>query len=407
MKSKSDAIVVGGGPCGSFTALKLAERGLDVSIFEEHSKIGVPSHCAGHLSVEGLKILGLYPLPAEIVENTFCGAVFHSPNGNNFAIHFSSPVTCTVDRILFDRYIAEKAKSVGVRYHLNSKVESLMIDEGAVKGTIVRQNGRIERKLARIVVDGEGLSSRISEQAGLPGFDRSKIMSGVEAEVENVENVEKNMVEVFLGENYAPGFYAWLIPKKDGRAKVGLASKTGKTKELLKKLMLRHPIASRKLAKAKITRIVYHPLTLAGPLSKTFSNGFLTVGDAASQVKPTTGGGVVFGMTCAWIAAQVVHQGLLENDLSSEFLCEYQRRCNKVFGFDVRFMLKMRKTLDSMSNDRLDNVIGFFSTIGLDKTLQSVRNLDFQGQTFLRNLRKPRLLAALGYFFFTYLFANL
>jgi geranylgeranyl reductase family protein len=407
MKDKSDAIVVGGGPCGSFAALKLAERGLDVSIFEEHSKIGVPSHCAGHLGVEGLKILGLYPLPEAIVENTIFGAVFYSPHCNNFAIRFPSPVTCVVDRVLFDNYIAKKAKAFGASYYLNSRVESLIIDEGTVKGTVVRQKGRIERKLAKIVVDAEGVSSRISQEAGLSGFDRSKIVSAVEAEVENVENVEKNMVEVFLGKDYAPGFYAWLIPKKDGKAKIGLASKTGKTEELLKKLMLRHPIASRKLAKAKISQIMFHPITLAGPPSKTYSNGFLTVGDAASQVKPTTGGGVVFGMTCAWIAAQVVHQGLLKNDLSSEFLCEYQRRCNKVFGFEVRFMLKMRKTLDSMSNDKLDNVIGFCSTIGLDKTLQSVRNLDFQGQTILRNLRKPRLLAALGYFFLTYLFANL
>ncbi len=407
MKNKSDAIVVGGGPCGSFAALKLAEHGLDVSVFEEHSRIGVPSHCAGHISVRGLKKLGLYPLPAEIVENIFHGAVFYSPNGNNFSIHFPSPVTCVVDRILFDNYIAEKAKSVGVRYHLNSRVESLMINEHAAKGILVRQEGRIERKLARIVVDAEGLSSRISEAAGLPGFDRSKIVSGVEAEVENVENVKKNMVEVFLGNNYAPGFYAWLIPKEDGRAKVGLASKTGKTKELLENLMLRHPIASTRLANAKITRIAFHPLTLAGPLSKTFSNGFLAVGDAASQVKPTTGGGVVFGMICAWIAAQVAYRGLLKNDLSSDFLCTYQKRCKKVFGFDVRFMLKMRKTLDSMSNEKLDNLVGFCSTIGLDKALQSARDLDFQGQTFLRNLRKPRLLAAIGHFFFTYLFANL
>lgn len=407
MKNHSDAIVVGGGPCGSFAALKLAEHGFDVSVFEEHSKIGVPSHCAGHLSVEGLKILGLYPLPAEMVENTIWGVVFYSPKGNDFAVQFPSPVTCVVDRVLFDNYIAKKARSVGVSYHLNSRVESLMIDNGFVKGTLVRQGERIERKLAKIVVDAEGLSSTISQEAGLPGFDRSKIVSGVEAEVENVENVEKDTVEVFLGEDYAPGFYAWLIPKKEGRAKVGLASKIGKTKELLNKLMFRHPIASRKLANAKISRMMFHPITLSGPLSRTFSNGFLTVGDAASQVKPTTGGGVVFGMTCAWIAAQVAHQGLLRNDLSSEFLSEYQKRCEEAFGFDMKFMLKMRKTLDSMSNNRLDSAIGFCSTIGLGKTLQSARNPDFQGQIFLRNLGKPRLLAALGYFFFVYLYANL
>jgi flavin-dependent dehydrogenase len=61
--------------------------------------------------------------------------------------------------------------------------------------------------------------------------------------------------------------------------------------------MTRHPIAKKQVKGAKITKTAYHAITLAGPISRAYSNGFLAVGDVASQVKPTTGGGVVFGLT--------------------------------------------------------------------------------------------------------------
>ena len=107
-----------------------------------------------------------------------------------------------------------------------------------------------------------------------------------------------------MGKAYAPGFYGWLIPKPDGTAKLGLATNKGNPRDLLQKLMAKHPVASKQLGKAKITQISYHAITLGGPIEKTYANGFLAVGDCASQVKPTTGGGVIFGLTCAKIAAE-------------------------------------------------------------------------------------------------------
>src|SRR5512136_1476193 len=102
MKEVGDAAVVGAGPTGSFAALKLAQSGLDVTVYEEHKEVGVPSHCAGHLSIEGMRRLGMCPLPSGIVENTYRGVVFHSPSDRRFVVRFDSPVTCAVNRVLFD-----------------------------------------------------------------------------------------------------------------------------------------------------------------------------------------------------------------------------------------------------------------------------------------------------------------
>jgi digeranylgeranylglycerophospholipid reductase len=406
MKDMPDAIVVGGGPTGSFAALNLAKLGAKVTVFEEHEAIGIPSHCAGHLSIRSLRNLGLYPLPGKIVENTFSQANFFSPTGFKFSVHLAKPVTCNVNRAAFDKHIADKAEAAGARYCLNSRVQSLLMEDGFVKGVNVKHGDEAESVPAKIVVDAEGIASRLLRQTGLAGLNGERLVHAVEAEVENVKDVDLNAVEVFLGKNYATGFYAWLMPKFDGTAKVGLATNKGNPKEFLQRLMLKHPVASKQLSNAKITCIAFHPITLGGPISKAYSDGFLAVGDAASQVKPTTGGGVVFGLACARIAAEVADEAVRRNDVSSSFLALYQKRCTDALGFDFGVMLRVRRFLDSLSDEKVDEVLRFCARIGLDKTLENAEEIDFQGQAFLKLLTKPAMFAALAYFLKLYLSAN-
>ena len=128
----------------------------------------------------------------------------------------------------------------------------MLIEDGFVKGVNIKQaDGAEEKVYSKIVLDAEGVSSRLLRQAGLKALKPSGLVYAVEAEVENVQDVELDAVEVYFGKAYAPGFYGWLIPRPDGSAKVGLATNHGDPREYLKRLMFKHPVASKQLAKAK------------------------------------------------------------------------------------------------------------------------------------------------------------
>jgi flavin-dependent dehydrogenase len=170
--------------------------------------------------------------------------------------------------------------------------------------------------------------------------------------------------------------------------------------------MLKHPVASKQLGRARIARAAFHAISLGGPISKAYTEGFLAVGDAASHVKSTTGGGVIFGLTCAKIAAEVVHEAFQKNDVSSGRLQTYQKRCREAIGFDADVMLRMRRFLDTLSDEQLDGALRFCARIGLDKTLENVEEIDFQGRTFLALLNKPSMWAAMAYFLALYLSPN-
>jgi digeranylgeranylglycerophospholipid reductase len=400
VKKKPDIAVIGGGPCGSYAAYTAAKLGAEVTVCEEHEKIGAPKHCSGHLNITSLKRLGLQ-LPHRIVENEIRGAVFHSPSGKEFILKSRTPVTYVVNRELFDKHLADLAVKAGVHYLLKSRIRSLLINSGFVKGVALK--GSRKRIEADVVINAEGCSSLLLKKTSLQGLKSQMMVRGIQAEVDGVEGITRDMVEMYLGKKVAPGFFAWIIPRKDGSAKVGLATETGDPRNHLQKFMKKHPVASLKLKRSRVTSLSLHPIPLAGPLPKTYSNGFLVVGDAASQVKPTTGGGVIFGLTCAKVTGEVAYEAVKNKEYSEAFLSRYQSRWKKLIGFDLAAMLQLRRMLNRLSDDRTDGLINLAGRLGVDRVLEKVGDLDFQGRSLIPMLKYPSTLAVLFYFMFSWL----
>lgn len=395
---QSDVVVVGGGPVGSYAALHLAKKGIPVTVYEEHPEIGVPSHCAGHISIRSLKNMGLYPLPNGIIENNFTAANFYSPQGTKFSLHLKAPVTTTLNRAKFDQYLAQQAKDAGAKFAMDTRVQSLIMQNGCVKGINIQTNENQAQIHSKIVFDAEGISSRLLRQTGLKPLNPKGLVYAVETEITGAQDLEMNAVEVYFGKSYAPGFYGWLIPRPDGTAKLGLATNQGDPRAYLKRLMTKHPVASKQLAKAKITTAGYHAISLAGPIKQAYTDGFLAMGDCASQVKPTTGGGVIFGLTCATEAAAVADAAIKTGDFSAKSLQAYQKRCDELLNFDILTMIRLRRFVNALSDEKLDEMLRVVGKLGVDKALSGVDEIDYQGKMLMSVAGKPAMWAALAYF---------
>jgi len=396
VKEQTDIVVVGGGPCGSFAALTAAKLGAEVAVFEEHNEIGVPHHCAGLLSISGLKRVSLR-LPEEVIENRIKGAVFYSPSCKELVIRRDAPVSYVINRKLFDKHLAKLATRSGVQFRLRSRVKSLIFDSQFVSGVVVKKKEIDETIASRLVIDAEGCSSILLKKAGLETLDKHMVVNAIQAEVNRADEIDLDTVEVYLGRKYAPSFFAWIIPRRDASAKVGLATKRGDPRDYLRRFMKHHPVASKKLRKAKVSDMSLHPIPLGGMIPKAYSNGLLVVGDAASQVKPTTGGGVVFGLSCSKIAGEVASEALKENDLSEAFLSRYQDRCRNLVGSELLMMRQVRRLLNRLSDEKVDKTIELCRRLEVNRLLEESGDMDYQGQSLMRILRHPTALIAAVY----------
>ncbi|MCJ7573633.1 NAD(P)/FAD-dependent oxidoreductase, partial [Candidatus Bathyarchaeota archaeon] len=122
---RAEAVVVGAGPAGLIAAREIASRGYDVKVFEEHPEVGVPNHCAGLVSVDGLRRLGVEP-SADFVQHEIVGGKVYSPSGVSVEVRGGRTRAYAVDRSALDAYLANKAEESGADVITDARAEGLL-----------------------------------------------------------------------------------------------------------------------------------------------------------------------------------------------------------------------------------------------------------------------------------------
>jgi len=385
---EADIVVVGAGPAGLIAAREAANRGANVVVLEEHGEVGKPCHCAGLLSLKGLDRLGV-PTNGAYVQNKVRGARFFSPSALTFSVEKSEPVACVVDRSAFDKYLAQKATEAGARIILNERVKGLKRGKEGVY--LQSENGEIRGK---VVVDAEGTSSRILKAIGLKPINREEMVVGVQCDLEEV-NVDPNYVELHFGSRTAPKFFAWVIPLSVNKARVGLGCKGGNPKECLDGFVKKRFEIDKSLRREDVRSGL---IITGGPVERSFSDRFLVVGDAAGQVKPTTGGGVILGGMCASTAGGVAAEAVGSGDCSSHFLVRYEDAWRGELSGDFRSMLLARRVADRLSDKALDKLFSAVIKENLQGLFSAEGDMDFQSSVILKLLKKREVLGVLPSF---------
>jgi len=380
---ETDVLVVGAGPTGLIAGREAARRGVNVTVLEEHEEIGVPCHCAGLLSVRGLKEIGLEPSD-EFVQNQVSGAVFHSPSDLTFEIRGREKMAYIVDRVAFDKALARQAVNAGVELKLGFKAETFLMNKGFVSGVI----GEKEIIRAKVVIDAEGSGCKLLKRVDFEKPNLEGFLPAIQLEVDEIKP-DRDLVEIFVGSKVAPKFFLWVIPTGADSARVGLACKDRKRYSILKNFV------ENKLGKHRTTAVRAGCVIASGPSARTYYDGVIIVGDAAGQTKPTTGGGVVTGGICASIAGEVAAEAVLKDDPSAGFLRKYEDLWRRRLGREFSSMLLARKILNRLSDDTIDDIFKEIVKSRLQVTIEEEGDIDFQSNVLRRLARQSSLLKIL------------
>ena len=358
-----DVIVVGAGPVGSYIASSLAEPGYKVIVLEQKKEAGENSCCTGIISVE---CFNAFNLDATVFRQV-SSAKFFAPSGESIRLYRNTPQTYVIDRASLDRNLKQRAQSNGADYLLSAPVVAITPEPDCVSA-IVDYQGKRRTFTARTVVLACGSCSRLPEKLGLGKI--ANFVSGAQAEV-NVRDVDE--VEVYFDQNLFPGFFGWLVPTSGNRGLAGLLvpkEPASHLKKFLSYLQVRGKIAS-PMANMKFGII---PL---GTLAQTHTERIVVVGDAAGQVKPTTGGGIYYGLLCANIAAECLRQAFLADDFSAARLSSYDKQWRAKLNHELQAGYQMRWLYKKLSNHRLDKLISVAKDSDLSQLIAEWQDFSF------------------------------
>ena len=295
--------IIGAGPVGNYLALLLA-KDFDVEVYEEHKEIGKPVQCAGIVTSEFSKIIK--PDKKFVINKTDKARVF-APNGKYLEIKVKP--NCILDRAKFDKFLYEKALNAGVKYHLG-------------KGLDEKQ---IKKLKSDYIIGADG---PLSKTAKAFNFPKKKFYYAIQARIKMKND---NAFEFYP---YIKDF-AWVVPENKDIVRVGVASRKDVKKNF-------EDFVKRFNGKVIEKQGGLIPIYDNCKINK--KNVFL-VGDAASQVKATTGGGIMPGLK----AAKRLSKALIQKR-------NYERLCGGIrLGLLVHIW--MRRMFNRFSNKDWNGLI--------------------------------------------------
>ena len=374
-----DVAIVGAGPVGSTFARYMAEDGYKVVILEKKRKIGVPLQCAGLL---GKEIKNVNILPEEFIINSVYGAYIHSPNNTILRVAKKEPEAYVLDRVGYDKFLADLAVDSGARILLNHRVQAV----DTFNGELSLKTGESTKISADVVVGADGHSSIVSNSFNPP----TKYFQAVQYLVDAGENrFQEDHVHLYVDSFISPGFL-WIIPLSESTARVGLFTDLNyQDLNLILKKFLKNDL----LCGSIISKKYYGLIPKQEPPKKLVKDRAILLGDAASQIKPTTGGGLIMGFKCAEIASDVVSNTLQNDEI--DILQNYTKKYHNQFRKEIKLQLRIQKIFKSLNNSDLEYMFQKLKDEGIEDIISQYGDIDTQSTLIKELLQRKTLFSIL------------
>ena len=360
-----DVIIIGAGVTGSYAAGELARLGHHVCVLEKQQQPGLKSSCTGIISHECLEML---QVDRSLIQNAARSARIFAPSGKYLRVERENTQAYIMDRPALDRLMAGKAGQNGAEFHFSTAVTAIHPEKQHVTVEVASLQSETAVFRARCVIVACGAGGSLTESAGLGRI--REFAHGAQAQVDCADVAE---VEVYSGTKTAPGFFAWLVPASGKQGKAGLLCR-GNPRPYITALLDRLLKLNRITSADSV--ISYGSIPLR-PLARTYADRLLVVGDAAGQVKPTSGGGIYFGVLCARQAVLTLDGCLNSGDLSSGQLSLYQKRWHKILKKELSIDYWAHRFYQGLDDKQVEHIFNIIVKHGIHESLLTSPDITF------------------------------
>ncbi|MDE1849206.1 MAG: NAD(P)/FAD-dependent oxidoreductase [Candidatus Micrarchaeota archaeon] len=362
---RSEVAVIGAGTAGLLAAKGLAKAGVSATVYDQKHRLGYPARASGILSIKGLESLGIDYSRA--LTNTLSGARLHAA-GSAISIESKKPIAHVLDRPELNQLCRDEAESAGATVITGQRIGGDMLS-------------RIHD--SSIIVGADGAVSSVARHFSMGSIQRYSLTYKAEYNI----NAQDGMVDLFFDNSYK-GLFAWLCPNSKDILEVGVGvdSRHGNGKKAFEHFIKSKEIAgiigdSKQLSEGASTI----PMSMRGSIIDE-RNRVLLVGDAAGQVKATTGGGIIFGGNAALMAAKAIVMHLKEG----KRLSDYEKMFTRKFGLEMALHSMISKAYSGADARLLGLGLRAMRVLGIGRFLGDYGDMDMPSlmikRFFLRGL---------------------
>lgn len=336
-----DVLIIGAGPAGAAAATILAGHGRDVLVLERDT---FPRYRIGEsllpFTYEPLKRLGLIDQMRQSAFVKKYSVQFISPSGRasqpfyffNRYDRETVAQTWQIRRAEFDVMNANNARSRGARIRHGVVVKELLRKDGCVIGVRAQDaEGKVTEHHAKITLDCSGKEAfaavRSQWRKKDPGLNKVAVWTYYQG-AKRDEGIDAGATTVAMIPE--KGWF-WYIPQHDDMVSVGVVaegkylSRDGvrKPEEIFKREITQNPWIEEHLAAGRQTGDYYLTSEYSFHSQHCGEEGLLLVGDAFCFLDPVFSSGLMLALKSGVMAADEVHRGLVEGDLSPARFTDY------------------------------------------------------------------------------------